>query len=249
MPAEFTYHSESHLHGEVVVENAFPDEYNSLVDMIASLELPLRAVEGFTEFGRPLKPKRQMRTIGGAKKPFLLPVDQAALNGSIKTYLRSSGWSSEPVAAGGLVAGAQPLRLKGDFARSRVFVEVEFGNSASFYRDLFKFQIASRARTGDVGVLIAATDRLARYFDSGVTTFETATRAMPYMALGLQMPVWIIGIEPVSYGRLGERYTELWDLCSDNGLDCHAFDATVHPAEMAPLDQADEEEAVSVEDE
>jgi hypothetical protein len=222
-----TYESDSHLHGDVIAEHSFPLEYDSLIGLIGALEIPLRDAGPFRDTGRPLSPKRHVRSIGGLKKPFLLPVDQGALNGAIKKQLRAEGWSTEPVASGGLVAGDERLGLRGDFARGKVFVEVEFGNAASFFRDLFKFQVANRAQKGDVGVLLVATDKFARFFDSGVTTFEGAQRAKPYMAIGLQMPVWIIGIEPLSFDSIGARYAEMWEVCQANGVDCHDFNSVM----------------------
>ena len=86
-----------------------------------------------------------------------------------------------------------PLGLKGDFVRNGVFIEVEFGNVASMHRDFFKFQIANRSGAGAVGVLVVATDRFSRFFDSGVATFEIAERNRPFLAIGIQMPLWING--------------------------------------------------------
>jgi hypothetical protein len=218
--------SESHLHGEVIVEHAFPNEFESLWGVLAGLDIPLRAVDMFTSTGRPLQPKRHTRTLAGERKPFILPVDQAALNRSIDAAFRVEGWAVQPIASGSFAAEA-PSGLKGDFVRNRVFVEVEFGNIASMFRDLFKFQIANRARTGDVAVLVTATERLARFFDSGVTTFEAARRLLPFMALGIQMPIWIVGIEPNDFDLIGERYEELRSLCFAHCLDCHSFQTAI----------------------
>lgn len=216
--------TESHLHGEVIVEHSFPEEHHSLLDVIGGLPIPLRPVDSFSSTGRPLKPKRHMRTIGGSKLPFLLPVDQAALNEALKSGLRESGWTTEPVASGNLVGGDTPLGLRGDFVRNKVFVEVEFGNAASMHRDFFKFQIANRAGAGDVAVLVLATQRFAKFFDSGVANYETAMRYLPYLAIGIQMPIWFVGIEPSSFDEIGTRYEEMRALCLANGLECHSFD-------------------------
>jgi len=215
--------SDSHLYGEVIAEHAFPEEHDSLLGVLGGLDIPLRAAGPFTSTGRPLRPKRHARTIGGTKKPFLLPVDQGAMNKSIESALRSDGWTTQPIASGSFAAEA-PSGLKGDFVRNKVFVEVEFGNIASMFRDLFKFQIANRARTGDVGILVTATERLAKFFDSGVSSLEAAQRLLPFMAIGIQMPIWIIGIEPTDFSEIGERYEEMANLCRENGLECHSFD-------------------------
>lgn len=236
--------SDSHLHGEVIVEHAFPEEHHSLVEVLSEARIPLRPADEFTRTGRPLKPKRHLRTIGGAKRPFLLPVDQAEMNRALDRALRSKDWDPQPIAAGGLAGSEAPLGLRGDFVRNRVFVEVEFGNTASIFRDLFKFQVANRSAAGDVAVLIVATERFARFFDSGVATFETLQRLLPYLALGIQMPIWIVGIEPADFGAIGERYEEMRRLCEENGVQCHpwdlAFGAELPVAELPPDEGGDE---------
>jgi len=217
----------SHQFGEVIVENAFPDEHLSLLDSLNSVDVPLRPLAEFRTRGRPLEPKRHMRSIGGLSKPFLLPVDQAALNKAIQSHLRSSGWSTEPIAAGSLTGKDAPRGLKGDFVRGKVFVEVEFGNVASMHRDFFKFQIANRAGAGEVAVLIVATQRFAKFFDSGIATYEAALRHLPYLAIGIQMPIWFVGIEPSDFVAIGQRYEEMRALCASNGLECHPFDVAM----------------------
>lgn len=74
----------SHQHGETIVEHSFPEEHGSLLDALMSVEIPLRPIVGFRTSGRPLEPKRHMRSIGGDRKPFLLPVDQAHLNRALQ---------------------------------------------------------------------------------------------------------------------------------------------------------------------
>jgi hypothetical protein len=227
--------TESHQHGEVILENAFPAEYDSLLGTLGGLSIPLRPVGNFTASGRPLSPKRHLRSLGGKRLPFILPVDQAALNQRLDQSFRDAGWTTQPVASGAMAGADTPLGLKGDFHRNGVFVEVEFGNIASMHRDFFKFQIANRAGTGHVAVLIAATERLARFFDSGVATFEAAKRHLPYLAIGIQMPICFLGFEPNSFDEIGSRYEELRELCELNGLECHPFAAALGGEVMDPL--------------
>jgi hypothetical protein len=216
----------SHNHGEVIVRHGFSEEYQSLTSMLSSLSIPLRPIKPFNSNSRPKEPKRHQRAIGGKKRPFLLPVDQGAMNKTIEHLLRIDEWQTEPVAAGEFDTEATPLSLKGDFVKNGVFVEVELGNAASMYRDFFKFQIANRAMPRSVAVLIVATERLAKYFDSGVATFEAAKRHIPYLAMGIQMPIWIVGFEPESFKDIEVRYKEMHAICVENGLDCHTFEAT-----------------------
>jgi Restriction endonuclease BglII len=228
-----TISSESHLFGETIAEYGFPTQYDELSGVLGGSELPLRVAEPFTERGRPATPKRQMKPIGGHRRFALFPVDQGRLNQLLHDQLRDAGWVAEPVAAGSPLGAPADLSLRGDFAKEGVFVEVEFGNSASLYRDLFKFQIASRSGAGEVAILITATAQLAKFFDSGVATFEQAAGLLPYMRIGIQMPVWIVGIEPTSWEPVKERYEMMHRVASENGLGCHPFE-TIFGSPLEP---------------
>jgi hypothetical protein len=233
--------SESHLFGETIAEHGFPTEYDDLIGVLGGTEIPLRAAEPFKE-GRPATPKRQTKEISGQRAYALFPVDQRALNGLLHDRLRDAGWSTEPVAAGDPLGTPADVSLRGEFAKARVFVEVEFGNSASLFRDLFKFQIASRSGVGEVAVLIVATAQLAKFFDSGVATYEQAVGLIPYMRIGIQMPVWVIGIGPSTWEPVRERYELMYRVATDHGLTCHPFDrifgTVLEPA--APVIEGDD---------
>lgn len=215
----------AHLHGGTILRHDFPDEYSDLVEVLTTIQLPLRSADDFTTDTRPLRPKRQQRKFNGKKLPALMPVDLPELNKALDKALSGKGWTSQPVVASqGFDTEASALGLKGDFVKNKVFVEVEFGNIASFFRDLFKFQIANRAGVGDVAVLVTAMDRMARFHDQGVTTFETVERLLPYMAIGIQMPIWVVGLEPADWTPIKIRYKEMQSICFDNDVECHAFD-------------------------
>jgi hypothetical protein len=148
------------------------------------------------------------------------------MNLELRTAFRSAGWTKEPVAAGPMAGPDAPLYLRGDFVRNRVFVEVEFGNVASMHRDFFKFQIANRSGAGDIGVLVVATQKFAAFFDTNVATFESAIRNRPYLAIGVQMPMWIVGIEPEDFqSTIRPSYDAMHLLCTANGLQCHGYEA------------------------
>jgi len=234
--------SESHLFGETIVEHGFPTEYDELIGVLGGIEIPLRAAEPFKE-GRPATPKRQTKVIGGRRAFALFPVDQGSLNQLLQDRLRDTDWTTEPVATGSPLGTPADLSLRGDFAKEKVFVEVEFGNSASLFRDLFKFQIASRSGVGEVAVLIVATGGLAKFFDSGVATFEQAIGLIPYMRIGIQMPVWVIGIGPADWEPVKDRYDLMYRVATENGAVCHPFEriygSVLEPA--APVIEGEDE--------
>ena len=228
---------ESHMFGGTILEHNFSEEYGDLLEVLSTVDLPLRDSLPFKETGRPLRPKRQYRSIGGQRKYAMFPVDQGALNEELSRLLRHRGWTAEPI-AGTDAATAKLLGtgLKGDFVKKDVFVEVEFGNVASMHRDLLKFHIANRSQQGQVGVLVTATTRFAKFFDQGVATFENAVATKPYMSIGIQMPLWIVGIEPADWSQIQAKYEEMQLVCQENGLDSHDF-ADVFGAPIDPSEE------------
>jgi hypothetical protein len=165
----------------------------------------------------------------------MFPIDQGAFNGLLDRRLRELGWHPQPIARGDLVPGPIPNGLLGDFAKGGIFVEVEFGNMASAFRDLFKFQIASRSGAGRLGVLVVASDRVSRFFDQGVASFEQVTRLLPYMGIGLQLPTVVVGLDLNDWTAVRTRYDEMRAIAEANGLECHSFDAVFGPPELQNL--------------
>jgi hypothetical protein len=214
----------SHLFAQTIAEGDFRAEWEELLDVLGNIDPPLRSAGPFTPAGRPPTPKRQTRTIRRRKRLAMFPIDQAAMNLLLDQNLRNLAWQSQPIARGDLVAGPIPNNLLGDFAKGGIFVEVEFGNMASAFRDLFKFQIASRSGAGRLGVLVVATDRVARFFDQGVATYEQVTRLLPYMGIGLQLPTVVVGLDLNDWTAVAGRYEEMRAVAEENGLDCHTFE-------------------------
>jgi Restriction endonuclease BglII len=238
--------SESHLYGETIVREHFANEYAELLQLLRSSDVPLRAAGPYS-VGRGAPPKRQNRKIGGTTKKILLPADMPALNIAFDRALRANGWRSQPYASDDVFASAGD-KSRGDFERNGVFVEVEFGNTASLFRDLFKFQVANRERKGEVAVLITGTRMLMKFHDSGVATFEKMKSMLPYLAVSIQMPIWIVGIEPSGWDRIRHRYDEMLSVANHNDEDCHPFEAVFGselPVESEPLDSSSPDNAGS----
>jgi hypothetical protein len=168
----------SHMFGGTILRYDFQEEYGDFLDVLSNVELPLRESLPFRT-SRPSTPKRQKRKIGGQTE-YAFPIDQGPLNLELDQQLRDRNWTTQPIAGiEPATAGIRGPRLKGDFVKNGIFVEIEFGNVASMYRDLLKFHVASRARAGQVGILVTATQRLAKFFDQGVATFESAYATLP----------------------------------------------------------------------
>jgi hypothetical protein len=242
-----TWREDSHIFGATIAKHRFTKRAEEIEAALKTLRVPFGPATPLTTTGRPMIPKRQYVSIGGDRKPAIFPVSQRELNAQLRDALKKDSWKTEPIAVGKTGGFSEKLGLKGDFVKGGVFVEVEFGNVASLSRDLLKFQIANRAEQGELGVLITATRRFAKFMDQGVATFEAAQALLPAMRLGIQMPIWIIGIEPSDWAPLEAKYVEMLDTCATGGIDCHPYasidSASLEPEVGSPEEPIDPEEA------
>ena len=149
------------------------------------------------------------------------------MNEQIDAALVSLGWNRQPWIL--VDHDGQPIdtRLRGDFEKNGVFVEVEFGNVASLYRDLFKFHIAGTSGAAEVGIIVVATAQIAAFFDQGQATWETATGLLPYMRAGLQLPTTIVGLDVNDWSAIEARYDEMLAALTANGETGHTFETVL----------------------
>jgi hypothetical protein len=127
-------------------------------------------------------------------------VVQQILNQYIKLSLTQKGWSAEPEASPDDVNDALRFDFEKDLILEdseslKVRVEVEFGNAASYYRDLYKFQRAFTYKNADICILILPMNRLCTRIDSGLANFEKAKRELPDSILSTTVPIIVIGLE------------------------------------------------------
>jgi hypothetical protein len=168
-----------------------------------------------------------MRAFGGRRANVLLPVDQSAMNLAIDAGLVERGWERQPWILVDQEGHPIDTHLKGDFEKGGVFVEVEFGNVASLYRDLFKFHIAGTTGAAEVGVIVVATAQLAAFFDQGQATWEQATSLLPYMRVGLQLPTAIVGIDVNDWSLIQARYVDMLAVLEANEEVGHPFESVL----------------------
>jgi len=232
-------HTVSHQYAENILETAFREEWEKLLEVFGRVDPPLRPAGPFTDRGRPATPKRQRRRLRGTDAYALLPIDQAALNDVLDEAMVALGWNRQPYVLGETLGTPLDSYLKGDFERSGVYVEVEFGNTASLFRDLFKFQIAGRSGIGKVGVLVVATAAVTRLFDSGVATYEQALNLLPYMKIGLTLPTVVVGLDIVDWAPIEARYAEMYEVATANGVPCHSFEVVRRTDDPTPPVPAD----------
>lgn len=130
---------------------------------------------------------------------------QTPLNNEFDRLFTSKGWLSQ---VDSLLKLESKLKRPGpktiDYRHptAKVDVEVEFGNVASFYRDIFKFNIAKRAGQIDVGIIIAGNKEIANAVGENVASYERFKDEMSisrkYKA-NADCPVLLYGLIPKSF--------------------------------------------------
>lgn len=104
------------------------------------------------------------------------------------------GWTHHPLATRIAESG-----LRADFRKRfgdiAVQVEVQFGNMARWYSDIFKFQAAYSDKLIQAAISIVPMGKLGRRVDSNVAHFERALRELPSAELSITLPILLIGLE------------------------------------------------------
>jgi hypothetical protein len=147
--------------------------------------------------------KRRARSGG---RYLFLPVDQKAMNTYLDGRFNAKGWELQPLIVSRGRDEGPTTGLKGDYKKGRVQVEVQFGNMARWYTDVFKFQLSYSLGEIDVGVLVVPMLSFANLIDENVVNFERVSRELPWAKMSLTLPIWVVGIEPDDYGSIRDCY-------------------------------------------
>lgn len=115
---------------------------------------------------------------------------QTAYNKRFEIEFEKLGWETKPMLS-------KNPRLIGDFRKNLVFVEVQFGNSATLYRDFYKFQYGLQNGLLSLSVLIVpgnpkeffptrhkSVSNMAEY-DLALRYFTILPISVPTMVIGL----------------------------------------------------------------
>lgn len=105
------------------------------------------------------------------------------------------GWDYHPPAA--RITGS---RLAADFRKCfgdcQVHAEVQFGNVARWYSDMFKFQVAYSQELVDVGVSVVPMSDLAITIGENIVNYERAKRELHAARNSIGLPILLIGLAP-----------------------------------------------------
>ena len=115
---------------------------------------------------------------------------QTAYNKRFEMEFGKLGWEKKPMIS-------QNPRLIGDFRKNLVFVEVQFGNSATLYRDFYKFQYGLQNGLLSLSVLIVPVNP-KEFFPtrprsiSNMAEYDLALRY--FTVLPISVPTMVIGL-------------------------------------------------------
>jgi hypothetical protein len=118
--------------------------------------------------------------------------NQTGYNKALEVEFRKRGWELQPKLY-------DNPRLIGDFQKNDVFVEVHFGNSATLYRDYYKFHYGFTHNILSLAVLIAPTNP-KEFFptrrDSVSNMAEYKLAEKYFNLLPIPVPILLIGLLP-----------------------------------------------------
>jgi len=162
---------------EVLDSHGFIDKKQDVIDIFTN----------FTDIPHPAHPKTRTRD----GKTWNFTTDQKALNIQLDHLFGERHWEVHP-----LVTNDGVTNIKADYKKERVQVEVQFGNMARWYTDVFKFQVSYSLGLIDVAVLVVPTQVFGATIDENVAYYERVIRELPYARMSITLPIWVVGIQP-----------------------------------------------------
>ena len=162
----------TYLHCSETLKNHLEEEINEVFEVISSIEWKPDFVFCKSEQNR--------------------LEHQSAYNEKFKVELEKIGWESQPKLS-------DKPRLIGDFRKNLVFGEIQFGNSATLYRDFYKFQYGVQNGLVSLNVLITPISP-SKFFPNrpkSVANMAEYGLALRYFSvLPISVPTLVIGLEP-----------------------------------------------------
>ena len=164
----------SYRHAEAILDSEFAEEKAEIVTCLRSAKWVR------TE---PRERSREGRVVA------TLSIDQRSTNSALEELFRSHGWEVHP-----RIISESASQLAADFKKGKVQVEVQFGNMARWYTDVFKFLLSYSADDIEVGVLAVPMQAVAAMIDENVVNYERVVRELPHAKMGITIPIWVLGL-------------------------------------------------------
>jgi hypothetical protein len=103
-------------------------------------------------------------------------------------------WQYHPLATGIKKSGLA-ADFRKSFGKIAIQAEVQFGNMARWYSDIFKLQAAYAQSLIQCGLCVVPGAAMARETDSNVAHYERAERELPAAEMSITLPILLIGLE------------------------------------------------------
>jgi hypothetical protein len=111
-----------------------------------------------------------------------------------RKFAVDAGWSYHPLATGIAESGLS-ADFRKNFGSITIQTEVQFGNMARWYSDIFKFQTAYSQSLIQCGLCVVPMGSMASEIDSNIANFERAVRELPSANLSITLPILLVGLE------------------------------------------------------
>lgn len=165
----------SYRHAESILEKEFEKEFSEIIRVIKSVDFVLLE-------------KKITRTRNG-KVVAIKNISPTLTNKEIFLALKRKGWEITP-----RIISKSESNLAADAKKGKIQVEVQLGNMARWYTDVFKFLLSYSADDIEVGILVVPMQSTANKIDENVVYFERVVRELPHAKMGITIPILVIGI-------------------------------------------------------
>lgn len=165
----------SYRHARSILEAEYPSEFQDV-------EVILKDID-FVKQKQPISRSRRGRVV--ATKSLSAPETNKLMYKALKKY----GWVVTP-----RIISKSESHLAADAKKGKVQLEVQFGNMARWYTDVFKFLLSYSADDIEVGILVVPMQGTARKIDENVAYYERVVRELPHAKMGVTIPILVIGV-------------------------------------------------------
>jgi hypothetical protein len=131
---------------------------------------------------------------GKSKNPRLLIVQQLMNTYFDRRFAVDCKWQYHPLATG-IAESGLAADFRKNFGNITIQAEIQFGNMARWYSDIFKFQAAYSQSLIQCGLCVVPISEMARITDSNVANYERAVRELPSANLSITLPILLVGLE------------------------------------------------------
>lgn len=132
---------------------------------------------------------------GKSKRNSRLEIVQQLMNTYFdRRFAIDCGWNYHPFATG-IMDSKLAADFRKNFVRITIQAEVQFGNMARWYSDIFKLQAAYSQSLIHAGLCVVPMHNMATRIDSNIAYYERAVRELPAAELSITLPILLVGLE------------------------------------------------------